>query len=82
MSTAFRKIFYIASCILFFFDIQLLYKISVLRRIKMSKADLTLFKEKYNTSDYFVSVVESLFTKLVYSFSAAATGEVSVNPYP
>ena len=31
----------------------------------MSKADLTLFKEKYNTSDYFVSVVESLFTKLV-----------------
>ncbi len=31
----------------------------------MSKADLTLFKEKYNTSDYFVSVVESLFSKLV-----------------
>lgn len=31
----------------------------------MSKADLTLFKEKYNTSDYFVSVVESLLDKLV-----------------
>lgn len=31
----------------------------------MSKADLTLFKEKYNVSDYFVSVVESLFNKLV-----------------
>jgi len=31
----------------------------------MSKADLTLFKEKYNVSDYFVSVVESLFSKLV-----------------
>ncbi|MBQ8044422.1 MAG: hypothetical protein IJ272_09835 [Clostridia bacterium] len=31
----------------------------------MSKADLTLFKEKYNTSDYFVSVVESLLNRLV-----------------
>jgi len=31
----------------------------------MSKPDLTLFKEKYNTSDYFVSVVESLFNRLV-----------------
>lgn len=31
----------------------------------MSKTDLTLFKEKYNVSDYFVSVVESLFSKLV-----------------
>ena len=31
----------------------------------MSKADLTLFKEKYNTSDYFASVVESLLNKLV-----------------
>lgn len=31
----------------------------------MSKADLTLFKEKYNTSDYFTSVVGSLFNKLV-----------------
>lgn len=31
----------------------------------MSKADLTLFKEKYNVSTYFVSVVESLFNKLV-----------------
>ena len=30
----------------------------------MSKADLTLFKEKYNTSDYFTSVVESLLNKL------------------
>lgn len=31
----------------------------------MSKIDLTLFKEKFNTSDYFTSVVESLFSKLV-----------------
>ena len=31
----------------------------------MSKADLTFFKEKLNTSDYFVSVVESLFTRLI-----------------
>ena len=31
----------------------------------MSKTDLTLFKEKYNTSDYFISVIESLLTRLV-----------------
>lgn len=31
----------------------------------MSKADLTFFKEKLNTSDYFVSVVESLFARLI-----------------
>ena len=31
----------------------------------MSKADLAFFKEKLNTSDYFVSVVESLFTRLI-----------------
>lgn len=31
----------------------------------MSKADLTLFKEKYGTSDYFVSVIESLLNRLV-----------------
>lgn len=31
----------------------------------MSKIDLMLFKEKYHTNDYFASVVESLFNKLV-----------------
>lgn len=31
----------------------------------MSKTDLTFFKEKLNTSDYFVSVVESLLARLV-----------------
>lgn len=31
----------------------------------MSRSDLTLFKEKYNTNDYFISVVESLFNKLI-----------------
>lgn len=31
----------------------------------MSKANLTFFKEKLNTNDYFVSVVESLFTRLM-----------------
>lgn len=31
----------------------------------MSRSDLTLFKEKYNTNEYFVSVVESLLDKLV-----------------
>ena len=31
----------------------------------MSRSDLTLFKEKHNTNDYFISVIESLFNKLV-----------------
>jgi len=31
----------------------------------MSRANLTLFKEKYNTSDYFTSVVDSLLNRLV-----------------
>lgn len=30
----------------------------------MSRSNLTLFKEKYNTNDYFISVVESLLNKL------------------
>lgn len=31
----------------------------------MSNANLALFKEKHNTSDYFISVIESLLTRLV-----------------
>ncbi len=31
----------------------------------MSKADLTLFKEKHKLNDYFISVIESLITRLV-----------------
>jgi len=31
----------------------------------MSKADLTLFKEKYNISDYFISTIESLLNRLI-----------------
>lgn len=42
----------------------------------MSKADLTFFKEKLNTSDYFVSVVESLFTRLI-DFEYISNSKVS-----
>ncbi len=42
----------------------------------MSTLDLTLFKEKYNTSDYFVSVVESLIEKLI-QFEYVSSSKVS-----
>lgn len=42
----------------------------------MSKADLTFFKEKLNTSDYFVSVIESLFTRLI-EFEYISNSKVS-----
>lgn len=42
----------------------------------MSKADLTFFKEKLNTNDYFISVVESLLTRLV-DFEYVSNSKIS-----
>lgn len=42
----------------------------------MSNSDLTLFKEKFNTSDYFVGVAESLIDKLL-EFEYISTFKIS-----